>query len=253
MTDRGTSEPDDMEARAGEYVLGTLDFAERREIATRRHVDPRLDAAIRAWEQRLAPLNDLVPEVAPPREVWHRIEARLAGPARTQTRTQSRTMASATVVPEIALLQRRVKRWRLASVAAGALAASLLVAIGVREYDRAPTPDSFVAVFHKDDAVPAFLLSIDLAARRLSIQPVAAQAPAGKTYQLWIAPDASGKPRPLGLVDARGFSTGAVFDAYPAAIVQAATFGVSLEPAGGSPTGLPTGPVFHAKLIPTPR
>jgi anti-sigma-K factor RskA len=36
-------------------------------------------------------------------------------------------------------------------------------------------------------------------------------------------------------------------------VVQTATFGVSLEPAGGSPTGRPTGPALHAKLIPSPK
>jgi anti-sigma-K factor RskA len=29
-----------------------------------------------------------------------------------------------------------------------------------------------------------------------------------------------------------------------------ATFGISIEPEGGSPTGRPTGPAIHGKLIP---
>jgi anti-sigma-K factor RskA len=40
---------------------------------------------------------------------------------------------------------------------------------------------------------------------------------------------------------------------YDRAVVEQATFGISLEPAGGSPTGRPTGPTFHAKLIETTR
>ena len=31
--------------------------------------------------------------------------------------------------------------------------------------------------------------------------------------------------------------------------VTRATYGISLEPLGGSPTGAPTGPVIHARLV----
>ena len=40
--------------------------------------------------------------------------------------------------------------------------------------------------------------------------------------------------------------------AYKPDVIKDATFAVSLEPEGGSPTGAPTGPVvFAGKLIPT--
>jgi anti-sigma-K factor RskA len=98
-------------------------------------------------------------------------------------------------------------------------------------------------------------LTIDLETRQLTIKPVAADTPAGKSYQLWIAAapvgePASPKPRSLGVLEGRGLTTKAALSAYDKAVVENATFGVSLEPAGGSPTGQPTGPVFHAKLIP---
>jgi len=42
----------------------------------------------------------------------------------------------------------------------------------------------------------------------------------------------------------------ASLEPYGAGVVRNATYAVSLEPAGGSPTGLPTGPVVYAgKLI----
>ena len=83
---------------------------------------------------------------------------------------------------------------------------------------------------------------------------VAADVPQGKTYQLWIASDKLGSgPQSLGLVDDAGGGIDRAIATIDPAIVQTALFGVSLEPAGGSPTGKPTGPVFHAKLIPTSR
>jgi anti-sigma-K factor RskA len=83
---------------------------------------------------------------------------------------------------------------------------------------------------------------------------VAAERQPGKSYQLWIATEQSGgTPQSLGLIEDRSDITRTVLSAYDPAVVQKATFGVSLEPAGGSPTGRPTGPALHAKLIPAPK
>jgi anti-sigma-K factor RskA len=249
---------DDIDALAAEYVLGTLDASERAQVAARRQREPALDAAIAAWEQRLAPLADLVPAVEPPPSVWAGIESRLAQSTRTGLSPAALQAASTgDDGTNIIKLQRRLTTWRRAAVAASALAASLLVTIGLRETTRSATPRNFVAVFQKDDALPSFLLSIDLETRQLTIKPVSADTPAGKSYQLWIAAAPMGeppatKPRSLGVLEGRGLMTKAALSSYDKAVVEVetATFGVSLEPAGGSPTGQPTGPVFHAKLIP---
>ena len=233
------TEPDDIDALAAEFVLGTLDLSERAMVAARRTREPRLDVAIEAWERRLSPLNALTPEVEPPRDLWSRIEAKL--------NESIQPMADSNIVD----LQRRLARWRRMAVATTAIAASLLIFVGFRETARTSTPLNYVAVFQQDDALPAFLMSIDLETRQLSIRPVAAQTPSGKAYQLWIAVETSGgKPQSLGLVEDRQ-ATRAALAAFEPAVVRTATFGVSLEPAGGSPTGQPTGPVFHAKLLQT--
>ena len=247
------TDTDDIDALAAEYVLGTLDLSERSSVAARLGREPRLAAAIEAWERRLGPLNELVPAVEPPREIWAGIERRIQ---RTETVATGAAAASSSTGAQsnVVDLSQRLQRWRRLAIGATALAASLLVAIGVRETTRTQMPRNYVAVFQKDDALPAFLLSIDLETRQLSIQPVAAQTPPGKTYQLWIAAEAlGGKPRSLGLVEDKGGTTRSALSAFDPSVVQSATFGVSLEPAGGSPTGQPTGPVFHAKLIPATR
>ncbi|CAN0494860.1 unnamed protein product, partial [Phaeothamnion confervicola] len=72
-----------------------------------------------------------------------------------------------------------------------------------------------------------------------------------KTYQLWIASEQLGpRPRSLGLIGDGSGPGQAVLSAYEPALLSRATFGVSLEPAGGSPTGQPTSPALHAKLLP---
>jgi anti-sigma-K factor RskA len=82
-----------------------------------------------------------------------------------------------------------------------------------------------------------------------SVRPVAAEAPVGKSYELWIiAPDSA--PKSLGVIDAAARTDGGRL-AYDPAAVRAATYAVTLEPQGGSPNGKPSGaPVFVGKLIP---
>jgi anti-sigma-K factor RskA len=231
---------EDIDGLAAEYVLGTLDASERTAVAARRQREGDLDAAIGAWERRLSPLADAVAPLEPPAGLFSRIEARLAN--------------AGGGAGQIVELQRRVRRWRNLAAAASAVAACLVVAIGVREMVRPQVPSSYVAVFQKDDVSPAFLLSVDLATRTLSIRMVAAERQPGKSYQLWIATEQSGGvPQSLGLIEDRSDITRTVLSAYDPAVVQKATFGVSLEPAGGSPTGRPTGPALHAKLIPSPK
>ena len=73
-----TISPDD-DFAAAEYVLGTLDRSERVTLAARRLREPELDEAINAWEERLAPLADAIPEIEPPRDLLPAIEARIRG------------------------------------------------------------------------------------------------------------------------------------------------------------------------------
>ena len=58
------TELDDINGMAAEYVLGTLNAAERAQVAARRMREPALEAAIVEWETLLAPLNELVAGVA---------------------------------------------------------------------------------------------------------------------------------------------------------------------------------------------
>lgn len=233
------SDLDDIDALAAEYVLGTLDARERADVAARRGREPRLDAAIRDWERRLAPLDAMIAEVPPPAGLRARIEALL--PPSTQ----------AAGTEAVAVLEARVRRWRNLAAGASALAASLLVVIGLRETLFAPKPQSFVAVFNNGDVLPAFAMTIDLATRQVTVRPVGAPAQPGRTYQLWIASDQLGpNPRSLGLLGDGSAPGRATLTSYEPSLLQRATFGVSLEPAGGSPTGQPTSPALHARLLP---
>jgi len=174
---------------------------------------------------------------------------------------------------EVIELSRRVKRWRTATMLTGALAACLLALVVVREAnpDLLPSalqskekvvvktvevpsaqPAEFVAVFQKDDASPAFLLTFDLDKRSLTVRRVGAEQQAGKSYELWLVSDKYPGPRSLGVIGAAPYTVKHAAAQYDPVVLNRATFAISLEPEGGSPTGAPTGPVlYHGRLVQT--
>jgi len=109
-------ETEDIDGLAGEYVLGSLDAAERAEVASRLSLEPSLRIAIAAWERRLAPLVEQTPEVAPRPEVLEGILARIA-PRIVDEQALGRPRAR--VLPGAVRL----------AIGAGALAACLALAV----------------------------------------------------------------------------------------------------------------------------
>jgi anti-sigma-K factor RskA len=176
-----------------------------------------------------------------PAHVWARIEERLPG--------MGDTLGAA--VTSLIGMERRLRRWRAAAVAASAIAASLILYVGSREFTRPEPERTLVAVLQKDAQSPAFLVSVDLEQKLLTIRAVAAPPHPGKSYELWLVHDDLKTPRSLGVIGDGPFTVvQPKLAAYAPKTIEQATLAVSLEPEGGSPTGAPTGPVLYAgKLI----
>lgn len=226
---------EDRELLAGEYALGTLDARERAEVERLIASDPAFAARVRYWENRLAALTAAVDPVEPPASLWQRILRALppAGGA------------------QIVDLTRRLKRWQATAYVAGAIAASLLVFIGLREayQSRLPERGKFVAVLQQDKVSPGFLLTVDLRTKEFTVRRVGAEAPRDRSFELWLVHDKFPQPRSLGVIGDREF-TQAALSAYDPQIINEATYAVSVEPPGGSPTGVATGPIVYVgKLI----
>ncbi len=231
MTDR-----DDIGALAGEYVLGTLDAQERAAVEQQRLQDADLDRAIREWQRRLAPLDSIARPVDPSSGLFARIERRIG--------------KSEPVSAQVIALKGRLTFWRRTAAVTSAMAASLLALVLVREMTPPPKQRNLVAVLQKDAQSPAFLVSVDVDNKLMTVRPVAAQHQAGKSFELWIIHDSLGKPRSLGVVDDPSVIRPAQLAAYDKSVIESATLAISLEPEGGSPTGDPTGPVLYAgKMI----
>jgi anti-sigma-K factor RskA len=232
------------ENSAAEYVLGTLDADERSAFERLLARDPALRAAVKQWEERLAPLTEAVREVAPPSAVWERIEKALP-PA--PTRPVFELIQGGRTASGDDNLRRSRNRWRGFAVAAGALAASLLVFVADREFlqknapQQSATGPSYVAVVNRGGDQPALIVRVDFASGNVYVRPVSTETPAGHSLELWYIGEGRA-PKSMGLVDKSPINR----PIPQGANSVKASFAVTVEPEGGSPTGGPTGPIVYS-------
>lgn len=233
------TELDDIDGLAAEYVLGTLSREEREAAAARLDRDPGFAEAVAAWERRLGPLSEVVAPVQPPPGLYNKIRAQI-GLASNVVSLKAREQA----------MVRRANRWRAATGAMTALAASLAGVVVWQDYDRRQMPTQYVAVLQATEALPAFLLTVDTKTNMFVISAMKKPAEPEKSYQLWLVHDEMAQPKSLGVfddseMDVRPMAGGKMHD-----MMMDGTYAVSVEAKGGSPTGAPTGPVvFSGKLV----
>ncbi len=232
------AKPEDMEELAAEFALGSLPPEERQEAESLMASDPAFAAMVTAWERRLIPLAlALEPVEAPPR-IRGAVMKAIAGD----------TAGSETVVA----WKRRASAWRLATLGASAIAASLAAFIALGTPEGPLTDQRYVAVLQAEGPGPAFLASIDLANGSISVRTVGAPPQPGKSYELWAVGAGRDKPQSLGVIDASFRIPASKLGKIDPAALKDTLFAVSLEPEGGSPTGQATGPVmFTGKLVAT--
>ncbi len=123
----------------------------------------------------------------------------------------------------------------------------------------APAAAQYVALLQKDNNSPAYIMTVNARSKSLTIRRLGDPPQSGESHELWIVSDKLQRPRSLGLIGATEFTTRNMLAAYDSDVVNKATYAVTVEPEGGSPGGVATGPVvLTGKLIetvppPTPR
>ena len=170
----------------------------------------------------------------------------------------------------------RVRRLRGIASIASALAAALVAMLAVQVYrpellpealrpkpriqtvevkTPAPPPVSsaqYVALLQRDGGSPAFILTVDAATKNFTVRKVGADPQPGKSFELWLISDRLPQPRSLGVIGGSDFTARPVLADFDAATINAATYAVTVEQAGGSPSGQPTStPIYTGKLIET--
>ena len=237
---------------AAEFALGVLDSADRRRALTLYGRDQAFTRQVDAWNQRFAPLNEGLEPESPPVAVWDRIEAEL-GPREKLAPGASRRKAA----PETSQLRLidSLRFWRWCASGSMAAAAAMACYVLLLPASLAPQPEErYVAVLNNGPSEPAWLVTVDLASKQLTIRPVVEVPPSApdgdRALELWLVADGEAAPRSLGLLKS-GEESSLVLPASWSASESPAALAISLEPQGGSPTGRPTGPVvFQGSVLP---
>jgi anti-sigma-K factor RskA len=213
-----------LDALCGEYLVGTLRAGPRRRFERALREEPLVAARLATWQRGFAPRPSAHMRVQPDPATWRRLETGL----------------------DLAKFKRRwwrrVGLWRLWATAA---TAALVVVVGIQiQRVEAPRQLTEIARLGAKDQAPMVTASLSKDHQFLelrSARPV--EAGAQQSYELWLIPKEGGAPLSLavlGRLDARLI----VPQRYRTRLQSGATLAVSVEPAGGSPTGAPTGPVI---------
>jgi anti-sigma-K factor RskA len=216
------------DALAADYVIGTLRGAARRRFEALLPAHAELRQATVAWHERLMPLTAVLPPVQPSSEVWRRISDRL-------DRRKQESAGGA---------WQRLAFWRGLTAFASVAAIGLALLLG----NPRAVPPPIVVVLAATDAAASgaatspIVASISGDGKTLVTRPIVPVAMrADRSLELWAVPK-DGAPRSLGVLPNNG---GVV--ALPGRVLAGAdTLAVTVEPAGGSPTGAPTGPIVYA-------
>lgn len=218
--------PNLVDRLAAEYVLGTLRGPARRRFERWRRSSALVAERCLFWEEQLMPLARTLQPVFPPPQLWQGIRTRLNLP---QVRARTR------------------------SVFALALAASVLIVIvvGAVLYWRSTQPGRLSEVATISAPAGAAAWQVEVYGERGRMIVRAGQLPprpAERDFELWALPT-GGKPVSLGLLPAGGTAERNLSEDQLKALAHATQIAVTVEPAGGSPTGQPTTtPIFVVPL-----
>jgi anti-sigma-K factor RskA len=226
-----SADPPSPDLEAAEYALGVQDAEQRRRSQGRIDADPAFAARVAAWERRLAGLFAGITPAPPPPHVWPGIRRRLGWPAVEGARGG---------------LWQSVAFWRAAAAAAVVVASALAVLYTTRGVQppvtTAPLAQA-VTTLRFDDGTPAYLATLDTTSGAILLVPVPSAPDAeGRVPELWLIPAGEG-PRSLGVVTPDRARTIAVPVELRRAMTAGSVLAISLEPVGGAPQGVPTGPI----------
>lgn len=216
-----------IDALSAEYVLGTLHGPARRRFEQLQSERGDVRVAVWRWERHLNGLSDGLKSAPPPGRVWKRIRERIDSTTERSASTSS--------------------WWRSFWLAVPAAAAIAWLALSLLPLQ----PQLQVAVFADTNADALWIVSANLDEGSVRTEAVSAVPLAsGTSFELWVLP-ADGPPQSLGLLPEYPNAVDVTISpALRAALAGSGRLAISVEPAGGSTTGLPTGPVvYQASLL----
>ena len=232
-----TTAPDDR-IHAAEFVLGLLEPETHAAAERRLSSDPAFSREVAAWQKHFAAFDDTAEPVVPAEELWRRIEAGMG------------TAVAAPPATPAGLLPRfwnSLGALRIAALSGltAALALAVVTTVTVRHAQEvAARKPVYVAILVDDATRQAGAIVNAFADGRVEMIPlVDMTVPAGRSLQVWTLWNREVGPRSVGLLD-RARATPLDLERLPTTAADQ-LFEITLEPAGGSPTGRPTGPILY--------
>ena len=205
---------DEDDILVAEYVVGVLPGEERRLLEERILRDPVIKQRVAAWEARMEDLNDDYGHLAAPRAVKAGIDQQLFSTPRRKGTPWS---------------------WLAGAMAAvGSVAVALVLLIGTLQQ-----PELQAALTDDDGSL---IVTVEARGNTLTISQVAMQPPAGSVLELWAVRPGE-VPQSLGTFGDAGDLL------LPAELAEGGILAVSIEPAGGSPSDGPTGPIIATGVL----
>ncbi|HTQ34812.1 MAG TPA: anti-sigma factor [Stellaceae bacterium] len=221
--------PELRERLAAEYVVGTMPTLVRRRFERLMASDAALRREVDDWLARFHPLDQATDAVEPPARVWRSVERQL-------------DLAPAPAPQQLGWFA-SLAFWRATAFAAAALAAAAIiyVAVGTSPVRTA----TVVAILSDDKGAPGWVALAGGHDSDIAVAPIRKVAlDAAHAFELWAI--AGGKPHSLGLLTPEPDRPLLVAASQ---VPASAVLAISLEPAGGSPSGLPTGPVEYKGAV----
>lgn len=220
---------------AAEYVLGTLQGPARLRFERLLADSETLRRKVSAWEIRLSPWTAAVKAVPVPAHVWKGVQRRLG------------------FTPAVAAPGKSPGLWRwwaFGSTALAAVFALVLVLQPGAQLPQQPLAPALrdLAVLSTDKAEAVWIVRARNDGKALEFSGLSkVSLPAGKDLELWAIP-AQGAPLSLGVIKLSNGRTAEVemTAGIKTRLAQGVALAISLEPAGGSLTGAPTGPVLYS-------
>lgn len=226
----------DRDDRVADFVLGLMDSdeAERFEHAMSRNAD--LASSVTAAFERFGPLDDTAPAVAPDHHLWQRINSLILRPQATAVRHVEKPSA----------LWNSLRLWRGLALGGLATAGGLAAVLAVLVTQPAPAPQFVAVLIPADNGAAGAIVEVDTGgrARLTPLQDI--PVPQGRALQVWSLQTPEQGPVSIGLLDHARSADLALGPLAPTKPEQ--LFEITLEPASGSPTGRPTGPILFKGL-----
>ena len=215
-----------------EYALGLLEQDEAAAFEIRLQSEPKLRSDYQNWSEHFASLYDDVKEVEPPSALKANIQDRLFPESSVDsTRTESKSSP-----------------WFWPVNWVSSLVLATLIGFIFYQSQQELFQAEYMASLQTEDQSLAVVASYDSARNLLKVSSIKGLPASGRSHELWLIAGDS-PPVSLGVLTAINDKNISLPEDL-SLVVVGSTLAISDEPAGGSPTGSPTGAVLTtAKVI----